>query len=77
MPSARAVQVLEWTMLLVLQAWPTGFLRFDHDTATWNASEELLPHILKLKGFFQAYSGHMDSAEAQQNLARLLLFAGW
>jgi hypothetical protein len=77
MPSARAVQVLEWTTLLVLQAWPTGFLRFDHDTATWNASEELLPHILKLKGFFQAYSGHMDSAEAQQNLARLLLFAGW
>jgi hypothetical protein len=77
MPSARAVQVLEWTMLLVLQAWPTGFLRFDHDTATWDASEELLPHILKLKGFFQVYSGHMESAEAKQNLARLLLFAGW
>lgn len=77
MPSARAAQVLEWATLLVLTAWPTGFLRFDHDTATWEASEELLPHILKLKAFFQAYSEHMKSAEAKQNLARMLLFAAW
>ncbi|KAK0715397.1 P-loop containing nucleoside triphosphate hydrolase protein [Lasiosphaeris hirsuta] len=77
MDSARAVRVLELTASLVLKAWPTGFLRFDHDTATWNSSEELLPHILKLQIFFRRRWADVKSADARQNFARLLLFAGW
>ena len=77
MTRTRTVEILELTALLVLQAWPTGFLRFDHDTATWDASEELLPHILKLKQFFQQHSEDIESGDAKRNLARLLLFAGW
>ncbi|KAK3338670.1 P-loop containing nucleoside triphosphate hydrolase protein, partial [Lasiosphaeria hispida] len=75
--SARALQVLNLTAFLVLKAWPTGFLRFDHDTATWNSSEELLPHILKLQIFFRRRWADVKSADARQNFARLLLFAGW
>ncbi|KAK3364321.1 hypothetical protein B0T25DRAFT_598284, partial [Lasiosphaeria hispida] len=71
----RAAQISQLTVLLVLKAWPTGFLRFDHDTATWDASEELLPHILRLQSFF--LGKHIESTEAKQNLAKLLLFAGW
>ncbi|KAL2131080.1 hypothetical protein VTI74DRAFT_5576 [Chaetomium olivicolor] len=77
MPSVRTVKIFEWTILLVLNAWPTGFLRFDHNTATWEASEELLPHILRLQSLFQKHSADIGSPEAKQNLARLLLFAGW
>jgi hypothetical protein len=77
MASAKEVRVLELTALLVLKAWPTGFLRFDHDTATWDASEELLPHILKLQISFQRRWADFKSVDARQNFARLLLFAGW
>ncbi|KAK0721254.1 hypothetical protein B0T21DRAFT_414450 [Apiosordaria backusii] len=73
----RMLQILELTALLVLKGWPTPFLQFDHDTATWEASEDLLPHIIKLKGSFEKYSVEIKSTEAHQNLARLLLFAGW
>ncbi|RWA08816.1 hypothetical protein EKO27_g6291 [Xylaria grammica] len=62
---------------LILQAWPTSFLRFDHDTATWNQSEELLPHILKLKDFFERSVASMELHASKEKFTRLLLFAGW
>lgn len=77
MKRPRMLQMLEFAAFLVLKGWPTAFLQFDHDTATWEASEDLLPHIIKLKGFFDRYSAEIESPEAHHNLARLLLFAGW
>lgn len=76
MSSHRAAQMLEMTALLTLNAWPTKFLQFDHNTATWEASEELLPHILRLQSAFEK-SATIVSAQVRQNLSRLLLFAGW
>jgi tetratricopeptide (TPR) repeat protein len=68
---------LGFSAQLILHAWPTSFLRFDHDIGTWDKSEELLPHILKLRDHFQTYLPGIESVEAKQNFAKLLLFAGW
>ncbi|KAI0182243.1 P-loop containing nucleoside triphosphate hydrolase protein [Xylaria flabelliformis] len=70
------MRTINFTTELVLQAWPTSFLRFDHNTATWNQSEELLPHILKLKDFFEENAPMMRSHSNKENFAKLLLFAG-
>ncbi len=77
MTDDKTVQTLDFTTRLVLDAWPTGFLRFDHDTATWNISEELLPHIIKLQDFCEKSPGRITSQQTKQNMAKLLLFAGW
>ncbi|KAI1756797.1 hypothetical protein F4782DRAFT_549242 [Xylaria castorea] len=71
------MRTISFTAGLVLQAWPTSFLRFDHDTSTWNQSEELLPHILKLKKFFEESVLIMRSHSSKENFTKLLLFAGW
>lgn len=72
----KTVQTLEFTSRLVLDAWPDGFLRFDHDTATWGVSEELLPHILRLEKLYKKLLGTTPSQKARHDLAKLLLFAG-
>jgi len=77
MTEDKTIRVLEFTARLILDAWPTGFLRFDHNTATWNLSEELLPHILRLQDFYGKHQGAISSQLAKQSLAKLLLFAGW
>lgn len=68
---------LGFSAQLILHAWPTSFLRFDHDIGTWDKSEELLPHILKLRDHFQAHLPGMESVETKNDFAKLLLFAGW
>lgn len=69
------IATFELAVRLVLSAWPTGFLQFDHDMATWDRSEELLQHILKLQ---RAYRESWATAvSVKRQLAQLLLFAGW
>lgn len=62
---------------VILLAWPSSFLRFDHDTKTWEKSEELLPHILKLRDHFHNYLSMIESVDTKRDFAKLFLFAGW
>lgn len=77
MAGDRTVETMEFTARLILGAWPSGFLRFDHDTKSWNLSEQLIPHILRLQGFYKKHNGNLASEQVKKSLARLLLFAGW
>ena len=77
MTGDKTAQLLEFTARLVLDAWPTEFLRFNHDTAAWTFSEELLPHILRLQEYYGKHLEMIASPQAKKSLTKLLLFAGW
>ncbi|KAI0451933.1 hypothetical protein F5B21DRAFT_357843 [Xylaria acuta] len=49
---------------------------FGHNTATWNRSEELLPHILKIKDSFEESVPKMGSHSSKENFTKPLLFSG-
>lgn len=55
MAATEALEIFQFAVSLVLRAWPTSFLHFDHFPATWVKLEELLRHVLKLQ---QAYQRH-------------------
>ncbi|TPX09381.1 uncharacterized protein E0L32_009425 [Thyridium curvatum] len=76
MSEQRSLDIINFVTQSTFQAWPTPFLRFDHDTATWKRSEELLPHILKLSSFIPEYSHIIGSSQLKHTMAKLLVFAG-
>lgn len=77
MPNSLTVEMFTLTVYMVLKAWPTGFLQFDHETVTWEKSEELLQHILKLNNAAQNHTSWDLPINTTMELAKLLLFAGW
>ncbi|KAF2181561.1 hypothetical protein K469DRAFT_792039 [Zopfia rhizophila CBS 207.26] len=70
-------KILNFTLHQLLMAWPTSFLQFDHDSATWAKSADILPHILRLQDTFKTNRAHVLSLPVRINFAKLLLFAGW
>ncbi|KUJ16429.1 TPR-like protein [Mollisia scopiformis] len=77
MSSSDAYVVFPFTTTLLLRAWPTPFLQFEHNMATWQRSEELLQHILKISYAYQKYTSWDVSPTTHRHVAQLLLFAGW
>lgn len=69
--------VLNFAIRLLLRSWPGEVLRFDHDSSTWEISEGLLPHILKIHTACKVQRPYEGSLQAVQDYARLLLFTGW
>lgn len=77
MTSTVATDTFALAVSLIIKAWPTGFMQFDHDMTTWERSEELLQHILKLHHAYQNHPSWTHSLHTMREFAKLLLFAGW
>lgn len=77
MKPSEAIATFEVTVRLLVNAWPTPTLRFDHNSATWEKSELLLQHIVRVERLYQKHEMWEVSERAKRDLAQLLLFAGW
>lgn len=69
--------ILIFVLRLLLASWPGEMLRFDHNSATWEISGALLPHILKLHDAFKLHKPFEGRIDVRVEYARLLLFARW
>ncbi|KAF2656291.1 TPR-like protein [Lophiostoma macrostomum CBS 122681] len=61
---------------LICGVWPFEQLTWRHGIARWEACEELVPHVQRLKTMYLSLTPSTDSFD-EYDFARLLIDAGW
>lgn len=70
---ARTIAV---TACMLTHAYPSKILRYDYDSTSLDASENLLPHVMKLYDFCKEKRAKIESHNAERILTILFVCAG-
>ncbi|KAL8792441.1 MAG: hypothetical protein Q9195_004974 [Heterodermia aff. obscurata] len=73
----RLQRVFEFAVSLLYQAWPKAHFRFAHKTPLWEASEQVLPHVLRLHQWWKLHKAWDLGMITKQNLTELILNSAW
>ncbi|KAF1815308.1 TPR-like protein [Eremomyces bilateralis CBS 781.70] len=62
---------------LISSKWPFREFTWRHGTSRWDQCEELLPHVMTLRGFASKHNTRMDDLHGAFAYARLVCDCGW